>query len=246
MYYPIQACGLGCEQCPTAAYTYDVNHPLNCMTNEAMLNYVDRYYDPARTLFEISGGEPSLYPGIAELVKGLSDRGYMGVIRTNGSRPIPKTDNFQIVFAWHRKVKKPPENYDSIFVVRNPDDDWKGKVKYCEDNNIPFTCVKYQHFDGTPNPKGEYYDEQGYERIVKLIDRWSVIYSSGRIGQCYSNTMASNYTIFNMSPPVYMDLIAKCCKVCGPILGFELSLTNKMKARIFDLIKNKNQRLLLK
>ncbi len=92
---PISSCNLSCEHCPNKEWTYPIDdNEHNRLNNEIIFNWMAKYTNPYEWFLEISGGEPGLYPGISELVQELSRLGYYGIIRTNGTLPIPKTERF--------------------------------------------------------------------------------------------------------------------------------------------------------
>ena len=83
--YPIQSCNLKCPECPMKKWTYPVKDELNKLNNNILIPWVKKWTNPDDWMIEISGGEPGMYPEIEELVTELSDLGYHGLIKTNGT-----------------------------------------------------------------------------------------------------------------------------------------------------------------
>ena len=144
--YPIQSCNLKCEQCPSKPWLLPVNDTGNKLNNEMLFKWLDKFCPPRKWFIEIRGGEPSLYPEIDGLVYGLNERRYYGLIKTNGILPIPKTEKFRRIAAWHLDINNPPKNYDSLLILKNPKDNWREKIKYCVDNNIPYGHATFHYF----------------------------------------------------------------------------------------------------
>ena len=235
--FPIQSCNLSCKHCQTKDWLYPVDDPRNCLTNEIIFNWLDKYCSPKEWLIEISGGEPSLYPEIENFVSRLNERNYIGLIRTNGILPIPKSKNFHRVAGWHksRDINQPPEHFDSILITKNPDDDWKAKVRYCIENEIPYRLVQYKHF-GVPvsEREQELAEAQSESRNLELVKNWSVIYSSGRQGFCFMNVGSEEQSMQNMTPPLLMDMTSGACASCDSVASFEMCLPDELKTRILS------------
>jgi hypothetical protein len=145
-------CDNDCIYCPIPGRWK--NRPeLNRLTNDSLFAYLDKYltHEANEWIIELTGGEPGLYEGINELVAGLTSRGFWGVVKTNGKYPIQKTTNFPLISAWHANQTEPPKHYNVVLIIKNPDDDWQKKERYCKDNAIPYNLVDY-----SPAPTGQY------------------------------------------------------------------------------------------
>ncbi len=218
--YPIQSCNLSCYYCPNKKWTYPVNHHANKLNNKLIFKWIDKYLNPREWLIEISGGEPGVYPEIKGLVEGLSDRGYYGLVKTNGTLPIPHTATFKRVAAWHEifGIDKPPQYADSMLIMRNPKDCWQQKKQYCIDHNIPYKDVDFQEFH---RPEALRTPGTDAKRKNRFIDFWTVVYSGGRISSCYCDTTSEDIRIQNMSEPRKAN-IKKKCPYCQNVGGFEI------------------------
>jgi len=186
--------------------------PKDRITNELLLKWIDKYLDPKEWFIDITGGEPGLYPEIESLIPALSERGYRGIIRTNGSLPIPESPNFKRIAAWHKQTEGLPKYYDFILILENPEDDWKGKEKYCKDNGIPCAVFPYKFFSTdcsqtTTYPPG----------ILRLFRQVTTVFAGGAIGGCPTSSEHLGPSLLNMDPPIVADL----CAVCGNIGAVE-------------------------
>lgn len=156
-------CNFSCPECPNGKWRNFSEKPQYRVNNANLFRFL-RHLPPEEWEVELSGGEPSLYDGIDELVNWLELNGYCGEIKTNGSRRIPRRGSMRMVSAWHRWEQKPID-YDVILIVRNLFEQEEDKVRYCEDNGIPYRMTyrigdshpKYSHsIDGYigVNPAG--------------------------------------------------------------------------------------------
>jgi organic radical activating enzyme len=207
------------------------------LNNEVLFNWLDKYCPPQEWLIEVSGGEPGLYPDIEDLIHGLNERGYYGLIRTNGILPIPKAKNFHRVAGWHKteESNQKPEYFDSILITKNPDDDWNEKVNYCLENEIPYKLVQYKHFGvSTDEREQELSEAQSETKPLELVKNWTVIYSSGRQAFCFQKLGEDEDTIQNMVPPLLMDMTTDVCLYCDSVVSFEMCLPDELKARIIS------------
>jgi len=229
--YPIQSCNLKCEYCPMKQWTYPINDERNSINNDLIFLWLDKFCPPEEWCIEISGGEPGVYPEIEELVNGLTQRGYYGLIKTNGTLPIPHSENFQRIAAWHqsRGLDKPPEYFDQMLIIRNPNDCWEDKRRYCIDRGIIYTDVVFRDFS-VPYEQRQDYSESD-TRMCTFIKKWTVLYSSGQLSICYSGLNLPEATIQNMYPPPQMD-VPKYCLYCCNVNGFEIFLSEEFKQKI--------------
>ncbi|MCL2627306.1 MAG: hypothetical protein FWD44_01230 [Oscillospiraceae bacterium] len=204
-------------------WTYSVEDEKNRMNNDLIFSWLDKYCPPEEWCIEISGGEPGTYPEIEELVNGLTKRGYYGLIKTNGTLPIPQSDTFKRIAAWHicRGLDKPPEYFDTILIIMNPNDCWEEKKKYCIDHEIPYVEVLFRDFE-----TGEMPCETPLNNT--FIRNWTVMYSGGQFSKCYGHENIDEIRIQNMSPPPQLD-IWMVCPACINVKGFEIFLSDEQK-----------------
>ncbi len=220
--YPIQSCNLSCKECPMKKWTYPTDSELNKLKNSVLLPYIRKNTSPNTHVIHLSGGEPGLYPEIHNLVSLLSMDGYRGIINTNGTLPIPNTKNFKRIAAWHLDYFHPPKYYDVVLILRNSNDAWQRKVGYCEKNRIPYKTLTYREYSIPLSKRKKDPLEEPIE-VIRSIDNWSIIYSSGQIAACCSQTTDSECTIFNDSP-LLSTPIKKGCSRCVNVAGIEMFL----------------------
>ena len=151
------------------------------MDNKTLLPWMEKYVLPGKWLVELTGGEPSLYPEIRELMRWLDGHGYRVLVKTNGSGDLEHLPNTTIVAAYHR-LEQPPQNYDVYLIVDKLQRD--EKEQYCKDHNIPYKVIGYNKenpdgathgFDlcGFVNPAGHQTGCQAmhpHERVVDGVD----------------------------------------------------------------------------
>lgn len=229
--YPIQSCNLNCYYCPSKEYVYPTDSENNKINNEMIFKWIDYYLDPKEWLIEITGGgEPGMYPEIFDLIYGLTDRGYYGEIKTNGTLPLPETDHFIRIAAWHEALdaKHPPEYADEMIIIKNPDDDWENKIAYCVRHDIPYQTFTFIPFH-LPAPLRDPKQHEP-EYVNTIIDKWCVVYSSGRIAKCFAASSSDEITIQNMSPPQTKG-IKNCCTTCSNVAKFERFIPKRWHER---------------
>ncbi|MDR0456702.1 MAG: radical SAM protein, partial [Treponema sp.] len=112
----------------------------NLLTNEALLKWFDAFIKPDKWYIELIGGEPGLYPEIGDLIPALTEKGYHGIVKTNGSLPIPESPNFIRAAAWY-KDRDLPQYFDQLVIIKNPDDTWRDKESYCKKKKIKYQLV---------------------------------------------------------------------------------------------------------
>jgi organic radical activating enzyme len=238
-FYPIQSCNLSCKHCQTKGWLYPVNDEKNKLNNKIIFNWLDMYCSPKEWLIEITGGEPSLYPQIESLVLGLNERGYHGLIRTNGILSIPKTENFHRIAGWHypKKVSQPPKYFDSILITKNPDDKWNEKLKYCINNKIPYILVPYKRFGISADEREKELSEAKSEsKPLEIVKTWTVAYSSGNLGYCFNLLGTENQTMQSMEPPLLADMTTEVCILCDAVVSFELCMPDELKKKIISRV----------
>lgn len=139
-------CNFSCWHCPMGKWRNSAA-PRWPLSNEILIPYLQKYVDPKNWVVELTGGEPSLYDGIEDLMRWLSETGYKTLVKTNGSGDLPHLPNVKIVAAFHR-LEQPPKNYDEILIVDKVNRE--EKEAYCKENNIPYQVIGWNK----ENPDG--------------------------------------------------------------------------------------------
>jgi len=226
----ISSCNRRCYYCPVKKWLVTPERArernINMITNAALLTYLDKYIDPSEWIIELTGGEPGLYPEIQTLIPKLAARGYLGLVKTNGSLPIPKSDNFQLIVAWHKGTEI-PAYYDQILIIQNPADDWERKVRYCADNGIPYQTVQFDRwFEKIPFDTSR----NGLNKMLAVLH----INSSGRITPCSKRSSTNWLDIFTMSPPEpFAELTAvPACSRCKNVADVEKFLPTDLRKQV--------------
>jgi hypothetical protein len=241
----MNSCNKHCEYCPAAKWhkPVDFYFPslpgedeetalknrkyINAITNEALLRWLDEYIDPKEYYIEITGGEPSLYPEITTLIPKLSERGYFGIIRTNGTGYIPHTDSFTILACWHTFWgDNPPSYFNTICIIKNPKDNWRWRKQYCKKNSIPYHLFEF---------------DESYTGKVSIVNKKSpvkakftalaYISSMGQLAACQRKQLSEEFTIFNMSPPFIADTLKECPN-CIHLIHAEEVLSDEMRLKV--------------
>ena len=214
-----QSCNYDCYYCVMKPWTYPLGHvledgtPANALTNETLLNWLDTYIDPNEWLLKITGGEPGLYPEIDTLIPALAQRGYKGMVETNGSLPIPESEAFIRLAAWHIGGDM-PQYYDTILIIQDNNNDWEEKIEYCEEHSIPYvvTILRGQHSSYTVEERME---DDAKKEPTKM-DGLLMMYSSGTLAMCPS--LPPYGSVFNNDIPEIKPLMKDTpCVTCPQI-----------------------------
>lgn len=188
-------------------YGYPMPLKANSIENKYLLPWLKRHINPDEWYIELTGGEPGLYKEIDTLIPELNKMGYKGIIRTNGTLPIPKSDNFKLIAAWHDNFDNPPAFYDLLLVMNNNFHEWKKRIHYCKENGIPYASVELN---------------VGQQYICNItIDNWAYINSVGQLTGCPKKPVDESKNIFNMSEPVLLENVKECPGNCINVSGFE-------------------------
>lgn len=228
---PISSCNLNCQHCPNKEWTYPIDDKEhNRINNEIIFKWLNKYFNPYEWFLEISGGEPGLYKEISELILKLNSMGYYGIIRTNGTLPIPKADNFIRLAGWHKPtgLSHPTQYCDIMLITKNPDDCWREKAKFCEDNNIPYKCIPYKRFG---DPAFEDNPVHGDVKRNTFFKHWTIVSASGGLAYCYAHWGEEKDNIINMSPPLMRDMRSNC-EDCGGMLGLLEFMDDDLKQKL--------------
>ena len=117
------------------------------LDNATLIPWIENNVRPDMWVVELTGGEPSLYPEIKELMRWLDGHGYRVLVKTNGSGNLEHLPNTTIVAAYHR-LEEPPQNYDVYLIVDKIERE--EKEAYCKANGIPYKVIGYEK----ENPDG--------------------------------------------------------------------------------------------
>ena len=139
-------CSFHCWHCPMGRWrnSDDPRWPLD---NATLIPWIENNVRPDMWVVELTGGEPSLYPEIKELMRWLDGHGYRVLVKTNGSGNLEHLPNTTIVAAYHR-LEEPPQNYDVYLIVDKIERE--EKEAYCKANGIPYKVIGYEK----ENPDG--------------------------------------------------------------------------------------------
>jgi len=223
------SCNYGCDYCPVKKWLVpldDSSH--NLLTNESLLKWLDKYLKPEEWHIELTGGEPGLYPEIDTLIPALTERGYHGQIKTNGSLPIPASPNFTRCVAWH-KDKDFPQYYDQIAIIKNPDDDWQKKEARCKKHKIPHRLLDFDTRSCGNRNISELM--QGYPPNKTIYSQH--INDRGQVTCCPAATpvmQEGKMTIFEMVEPFYTAILSRC-NTCKNVHDVEIFLPDEIRQK---------------
>lgn len=219
--WPINKCNLKCHYCTAkpGLQPLDFEYPIDIVqrvNNHDLFKWVDEYLDPKEWVIELTGGEPGLYPEIVPLVEGLTDRGYHGVIQTNGTLLIPKSKTFNRVATWHTSIDNPPRYYDWMIILYDSMSDVSEKVQWCRDQKIPFQIIPlYTENWNVDLTIDELYNKGGCMKFPSptVITHFCFMNAYGQIAPCWRSKFSQDLCIRRMTPPIILDL-AKYCPSC--------------------------------
>lgn len=117
------------------------------LDNATLIPWIENNVRPNMWAVELTGGEPSIYPEIKELMRWLDSHDYRVLVKTNGSGNLEHLPNTTIVAAYHR-LEEPPQNYDIYLIVDKIERE--EKEAYCKANGIPYKVIGYEK----ENPDG--------------------------------------------------------------------------------------------
>ena len=224
----VMSCNNRCYYCPVKKNLMPIDYKVtipregtnfydyNCIKNDYLLKWLDKYIDPNEFIIEITGGEPGLYIEIDTLIPELNKRNYRGLIKTNGSLPIPKSNNFQLISTWHEQAF--PKYYDQILILKNPKEDWQNKVEHCKKNNLIYHLQSFDNYYLTGK-----YQSCNFISYTKF-KYFTHINSCGLIVSCPKQPTDGSKSIFNMTEPVLLDF-SKFCPKCRVAFDVERFLT---------------------
>lgn len=132
-------CNFACPTCPMGKWR-NSEPPRWPLYNAELIPWLEKYIQPSQWVVELTGGEPSLYDGIEDLMRWLSEHGYRTLVKTNGSGNLPHLPNVKLVAAFH-KLEQPPRNYDEYLIVDKLQR--TEKELYCIDNGIKYNVIGF-------------------------------------------------------------------------------------------------------
>ncbi|MCL2355600.1 MAG: hypothetical protein FWC70_00395 [Defluviitaleaceae bacterium] len=229
--YYCNGAGENCSENCKHTYLYDGKLRLcgicvERITNARFLPWLDEHCPPTEWVLKLTGGEPGLYPEIYALIKELEKRGYIVVIQTNGSLPIPKAKNMVRVATWHTG-RPMPAFYDEIVVIQGTDD-WLSRARKLSEANIPYRITQLNETFKNKPP-------QGAGLPVNHFTHYAFMNLNGQVTNCHQElppdistpeAAAVDRCIKNMSPPPIFEF-AKQCPVgvsCGNVKEVEFVL----------------------
>jgi len=199
-------CNKSCEYCPIKKWRNNPQFP-NLLNNEHLIPFLEKL-NPKEWAIELTGGEPALYIELDYLLEWLQEKGFRGLVKTNGSLPMRKVPNFKIVAAFH-DLENPPECYDEILLITHTPD-FEEKIARCLREGVVYRVIEKDiHYRATPEKRTS-------------IDKIMFINPEG----CKSECKAGQSRI-----PVEDDSFPcrNVCKGCKSAIDFETFFTGDMK-----------------
>lgn len=139
-------CNLECAYCAIANYRNTDDLPF-ILTPSRIISWLFLNVNANEWVIELTGGEPSLFEGIEELCRWLSDHGYTTLIKTNGLLEIHPYPHIKRVGAFHN-LAKPPVYFDEILIINN--EERQEKESYCRKMGWEYKVIGYNK----ENPDG--------------------------------------------------------------------------------------------
>lgn len=138
-------CNFACAACPMGKWRNSAA-PRWQLCNEELIPWLSENVSNSDWLIELTGGEPSLYVGIDELLRWLSANKYKTLVKTNGSGDLPHLPHVKLVAAFH-KLNAPPKNYDEYLIIDKLQRE--AKEAYCKEHKIPYKVIGFnkENFD---------------------------------------------------------------------------------------------------
>lgn len=138
-------CNMACGYCPVKEWRNSPDFP-STLGNEILIPFLEERISPNEWHLELTGGEPALYGGLPELLQWLQRRDYRGLVKTNGTLPVPSVPNFRRIAAFH-DIERPPTYFDEILIIRNPEEAmaYVERELVCIKNGWKYTFIDYSH-----------------------------------------------------------------------------------------------------
>jgi len=191
-----------------------------------LLAWLEKFASPDEWLIELTGGEPTLYPQFGELLAGLNEAGYSGVIKTNGSNAVENAGRFLVVASWHIGHEF-PKTFDIVALVQNPRDSWIAKAKRCHDGGHPYRLMRFE--PGADHLDLDYrFRTDGAHHFTSCchISAW------GKISKCSKDPAGWGRTVQGMSPICCFDDVRRECPGCKNLANVEVFLPEELRAKI--------------
>jgi MoaA/NifB/PqqE/SkfB family radical SAM enzyme len=198
-------CNIACACCPIAKWRNSPAFP-NTLANEILIPFLEERIDPNEWRIELTGGEPALYGGLPELLQWLQQRGYKGLVKTNGTLPIPSVPGFRRVAAFH-DLENPPSWFDEILIIRNPEDAaaYVERELVCIQNNWKYTFIDYS-------------GGLLYGRFKHSYSGTLFITPDGKLRKCNADKKTENHLPNWIEP-------RKLCEACKTACDFEIFMS---------------------
>jgi len=207
----INSCNYSCSYCPIPEkYKVPIDtdrKDVNCLDLKSLVEWVIINFNSKDTIIEIIGGEPTLVKWLNDFIEIICFHEFKVILKTNGSGFVTKRKGLTIVSAWH-KDQPFPIYYDVICIIRNPDDDWQTKERYCIENKILYKIVEFNEI-----PHGENRDKEANGEL-KIFNKIVHVNSSGQITMCSRMKPNPDITIWNSIPTDGISMRTPCnrCK----------------------------------
>ena len=132
-------CNFACAYCPVVKWR-NKDFPKWPLNNAELIPFIKKNTNSFEWVVELTGGEPTLYEGLDELLYWLSTHGYYTLIKSNGSNPVKRYDNVKLCSAFHR-IEQPPANFDEVLIINT--DGRAEKEAYCKAKGIPYHVIGF-------------------------------------------------------------------------------------------------------
>ena len=132
-------CNFSCWHCPMGKWR-NCAAPRWPLCNAELIPWLTKCVKPNQWLIELTGGEPTLYDGISELLNWLSEHGYTVHLRTNGIIPVSPRPGLTRIVAFH-DLTRPPEVFDVVLIVDRIQS--AKKIKYCEEHHFKYKVIGF-------------------------------------------------------------------------------------------------------
>jgi len=224
-------CNFDCPYCPTKKWHVEPNPDdyTDCPGREwkrpgakTILAWLKKFIPADEWVLELTGGEPTLYPELEPLLKGLDAMKYRGIIKTNGTNKVPRARGFTVVATWH-KGKAVPENFDVLCVIKNPHDDWMEKVRHCLENGIEYGLTD---FDGPLSMRPSLFRRRNRMLACLHMNAW------GQLSPCSKKPPSREISVVNMSEPAPFLGLMTDCPSCKNVADVERFLPGELTDKI--------------
>jgi MoaA/NifB/PqqE/SkfB family radical SAM enzyme len=195
-------CNMACGYCPVKEWRNNPDFP-NTLANETLVLFLEQRIDPNEWHLELTGGEPALYGGLPELMQWLQRHGYKGLVKTNGTLPVPSVPNFRRIAAFH-DIERPPVYFDEMLIIRNPEDTmaYVERELVCLANGWKYTFIDYS-------------DGLLYGRFKHSYKETLFITPDGKLRKCNADKETENRLPGWTEPK-------KLCEACKTACDFEI------------------------